>query len=324
MTKDYYKILGVEKDASREQIKKAYKRLAKKYHPDLNKDDPKAADKFKEINEAAAVLGDEKRRSHYDKFGTAEGMGGFGGGPGGFSGMGEGFGFEDIFESFFGGDMSGIFGGRRRGPRRGSDLRFDLEIQLEDAAFGAEKTVVIPKLVKCDHCDGKGVESESDVETCKTCDGRGAVRETKRTPFGMFQQTTTCRDCRGTGEKITKPCNVCDGEARVHKNKKLEIKIPAGVEEGTKLRISGEGEAGERNAGPGDLYVVIHIKEHKIFDRDEHDILLEVPISFKQACLGDQIEVPTLEGKATLKIPAGTQPGGWRRGCCKCRSYGSS
>lgn len=309
MTKDYYETLGVQKGATKEEIKKAYKTLAKKYHPDLNKGDDSAQEKFKEINEAASVLSDEKKRAHYDKFGSAEGMGGFGGAGGfeGFSGMGEGFGFEDIFESFFGGGFGG--GSRRRGPQRGSDLRFDIEVTLEEAAFGAEKTVVIPKLDTCSHCKGKGAESESDIKTCGTCHGRGVMQETKRTPFGLFQQTVSCKNCRGVGEEISNPCNVCDGEGRARANKKVKIDIPKGVEEGTKLRLSGEGEAGQRGAAHGDLYVVMHMKDHKVFTRDENDVLLEVPISFSQACLGAEIEVPTLEGKATLKIPQGTQPG---------------
>ncbi|MBS3176252.1 molecular chaperone DnaJ [Candidatus Woesearchaeota archaeon] len=302
MAKDYYQTLGVEKNASKEEIKKAYKKLAKQYHPDLNKSS-EAQEKFKEINEAASVLGDEKKRAQYDKFGTTEGMGGF---QGGFSGMGEGFGFEDIFESFFG-DVFG--GGRRRGPERGGDLRFDLEITLEEAASGIMKSVVIPKLVGCDHCHGKGAESESDIKTCATCHGRGIVQESRRTPFGIFQQTTTCKTCRGEGKSIERPCNICDGDGRVQKNKKLDINIPEGVEDGTKLRISGEGEAGERGSSPGDLYVVVHVKEHDVFEREGNDILIEVPLTFGQAALGDEVEVPTLEGKATLKIPAGTQPG---------------
>ena len=323
MSKDYYKILGVEKGASKEEIKKAYKKLAKQYHPDLNKDSG-AQDKFKEINEAASVLGDDKKRAHYDKFGTTEGASGFGGGGfEGFSGNGFG-GFEDIFESFFGDVFGG--GSRTRGPQRGSDLRMDIEVTLEEAAFGAKKTSVIPKLMECDHCHGKGAESESDIPTCETCHGRGVIQEARRTPFGIFQQATTCKKCKGIGKEIKNPCSVCDGEGRINKNKKLIIEIPEGVEEGTKLRLTGEGEAGERGATPGDLYVVVHIKEHERFERDGNDVLIEVSISFVQACLGDEIEIPTLEGKSTLKIPAGTQPGTVFRmkgkGIPHLRSYG--
>ncbi|MBS3128632.1 molecular chaperone DnaJ [Candidatus Woesearchaeota archaeon] len=324
MAKDYYKILGVERGASKEEIKKAYKKLAKQYHPDLNKEDPNTQEKFKEINEAASVLTDDKKRAHYDKFGTSEGMGS-GEGFQGFSGMGEGFGFEDIFESFFG----DVFGGgtRRRGSQRGADLRMDLDITLEEAAAGTKKSTVIPKLVICDHCHGKGAASDADLVMCKNCHGKGVIQEARRTPFGMFQQTMTCRQCQGRGEELKNPCSVCDGEGRVNKSKNITIEIPAGVEEGIKLRVTGEGEAGERGASSGDLYVVIHIQEHDVFERDENDILVTVSISFTQACLGDEIEVPTLEGKATLKIPPGTQPGTVFRmkgkGIPYLRSYGS-
>lgn len=306
MSKDYYKILGVSKSASRDEIKKAYKKLAKQYHPDINKDEGAEA-KFKEINEAAAVLGDDKKRQHYDQFGTAD-YSGFQGGAGGFDfsdfGGGAGFDFGDLFESLFG---MRDFGSRRRGPRKGADLRYDLEIELEDAFNGKEHHVVISKLSKCTKCDGSGAESRHDIVHCEECGGSGILRKTQRTPFGMFQTQTTCRACSGSGKTIKNYCSVCDGEGRVEVNKKIKINIPKGVENGTALRVSGEGEAGENNSTPGDLYVVLHIKPHKIFERRGCDLYLEVPVSFVGATLGDEIHVPTVNGQAKLKIPAGTQ-----------------
>lgn len=301
--KDYYETLGVGRDASKEEIKKAYKNLAKKYHPDLNKENG-SEEKFKEINEAAAVLGDDKKRQQYDQFGKADfsNMGGQGFDFADFANFG--FDFGDIFDSFFGGS----FGGGRRGPRRmrGDNLRFDIDITLEDAATGISKTVVIPRHETCPECDGKG---GSDVKKCPDCGGSGVVRQTSRTPFGIFATTSTCRKCNGSGEVVKTMCDHCGGEGRIKKNRKLEIDIPAGVEEGTRLRVSGEGEAGERGGPHGDLYVLIHIKPHEMFKRKGNDIFLEAPISFSEAALGTTIEVPTLEGKSKLKIPAGTQPG---------------
>jgi len=308
--KDYYKTLGVDKNASKEDIKKAYKKLAKKYHPDLNKEDPDASEKFKEINEAAAVLGDDQKRQQYDQFGTtADGFG-----PGGFDfggfdfsdfTTGGSFDFGDIFDSFFGGGSG--FRSVRRGPRRGDNLRFDLEISLEECADDIKKTIIIPKLVKCPKCNGKGAESSSDIAQCDTCNGSGYEKHTRRSPFGIFQTTTSCSKCSGVGEIVKDPCKKCNGTGRIEKNTKLEIKIPAGVDNGSKLRIEDEGEAGERGGPPGDLFIVIHVKQHEIFERHGDDIYLEAPLSFAQAALGTELEVPTLEGKSKLKIPAGTQ-----------------
>ncbi|MBR9691946.1 molecular chaperone DnaJ [Candidatus Woesearchaeota archaeon] len=302
MTKDYYKTLGVEKNATKEEIKKAYKRLAKKYHPDLNKDSD-AENKFKEINEAAAILADDEKRSRYDQFGTAEA------GPGGFDfrNMGDfGFDFDSIFESFFGGNIFGS-GRRRRGPRPGDDLRYDMEITLEQAAEGITKTIEIPHTVKCPECKGTGAEAREDIIECPECDGSGFVRRTARTPFGMFSTQSSCPRCRGQGAIIKNFCKKCEGEGKIQKISKLEVKIPAGAETGTNLRVEGAGEAGDRNANPGDLYIIIHVKEHKVFERHGDDIYIEIPIRFTQAALGDKIEVPILKGKAELKIPAGTQ-----------------
>ena len=302
--KDYYKILGVGKNASKDEIKSAYKKLAKQYHPDLNKS-PGAAEKFKEINEAAAVLGDEQKRSQYNQFGAAgeqfQGFSGFD-----FSDFmsdigGFGFDFDSIFENFFGG------GGRTRRRQRGSDLRYDLEIELEDAAFGATKTINVPRLEECEKCNGSGAESKSDIVACDECNGRGVSTRTQRTPFGLFSTTTTCRKCRGQGKYIKKDCPECGGRGAVKKTRKIEVKIPEGASDGTNLRIQGEGEIGERGMSAGDLYIVIHVKPHKIFERQGNDVYVKAPVSFATAALGGSIEVPTLKGKATLKIPAGTQ-----------------
>ncbi len=301
MTKDYYETLGVSKNATREDIKKAYKKLAKKYHPDINKD-ADASEKFKEINEAASVLGDPQKRESYDKFGTADtsnsrGFEGFD-----FGGFDFNFGgFDDIFDGLFGGRN------RRRRSNRGYDLRFDIEITLEEAAEGVKKNIVIPRLEVCDNCQGTGAKSKSDIKTCTECKGSGYVKQARRTPFGVFATTSPCPKCHGTGKIIKELCPHCDGEGRVEKNRKLEIDIPAGVDSGNKLRVAGEGEAGEQGGPSGDLYVVIHVLDHDVFERQGSDLFIELPISFAQAALGSEIEVPTLNGKAKLKIPSGTQ-----------------
>lgn len=310
MAKDYYSTLGVDKNASKDEIRKAYKKLAKKYHPDLNKDQPDAAEKFKEINEAATVLEDDKKRQQYDQFGeTGEGFSGYegfgqGGGFGGFDDFFSGgeFGFDDIFDAFFG-------GGRRRSRtrHRGSDLRYELGITLEEAADGVKKNIKVPRYEQCSDCGGSGAESSSDIKTCGECGGSGYVRRTQRTPFGIFSTTSACKKCRGEGRTIDKPCKTCEGEGRVENTTTIEVDVPSGVENGTNLRISGQGEAGEKGAPPGDLYIHIQIKEHDTFERKGNDLYTEVPISFVQATLGDEIEVPTLKGKAKMTIPAGTQ-----------------
>ena len=321
MAKDYYKILGVDKKASTEEIKKAYKKLAKQFHPDLNKA-PDAADKFKEINEAAAVLGDSTKRNHYDQFGTVDGQG-----FGGFDYrdfQGQGFDFESMFENLFQGFG---FGGRRRGPARGHDLIYDLDIDLEEAAKGVKKAVSVVKQVSCETCDGTGAATKSALKTCSECKGSGVLKITRRTPFGMFATQTTCKTCEGTGEVIEKPCKTCKGRGRIDATKELEIKVPAGVEDAMRLRLSGEGEAGERGASPGDLYVTVHVKPHKIFKRDGDDLIIEAPITFGLAAMGGTIEVPTLDGPEEMRIPAGTQPGTEfrlkARGLPNLRGYGT-
>jgi len=308
--KDYYEILGVSKDASKSEIKKAYKKLAKKYHPDLNKDSG-SAEKFKEINEAASVLGDDEKRKQYDQFGkTAENFGGSGFDFSDFSSFADGFGFSndfdfgDIFDSFFGGSFSRR---RRSAARAGADLRYDIEITLEEAAFGAKKTITIPRLETCDKCNGTGAESEEDIETCPDCHGSGYVKKQTRTPFGIFATTSECRKCSGSGKFIKNLCKKCSGSGRIENEKKIMVEIPAGVDEGNRIRLSEEGEAGIKGAPSGDLYIVVHVKPHKIFEREGDDIHLEMPISFSKAALGGEIEVPLLKEKTKLKIPPGTQ-----------------
>lgn len=303
--RDYYEVLGLSKGASEQEIKRAYKRLAAKHHPDKNQGSKDAEEKFKEIKEAYEVLGDSEKRTMYDQYGhQAFEQGGFGGG-GGFSGFGGGGfgGFEDIFSEMFGG---GFGGGRgRQRVVRGDDLQYDLEITLEEAVRGVKKDIRIQTLAECDTCHGSGAEAGSKVETCPHCHGSGRIRRQQ----GFFMTEQTCPTCHGTGKKIEKPCKSCHGDGRVHKTKNLSVTIPAGVDTGNQLRLSGEGAAGENGAPAGDLYVVIHVKEHDIFVRDGLNLYCEVPISFTMAALGGEIEVPTLDGRVKLKIPAETQTG---------------
>jgi len=296
MAKDYYAILGVSRNATQEEIKRAYKELAKKYHPDLNKSKG-AEEKFKEINEAYSVLGNEKSRQQYDTFGTAEGFGGF---RSGFQAGDFGFDFSDFFDTIFEG-----FGGHRyRGPRKGADLQYELEIELEDSFYGAEKKISFERYEKCSYCKGIG---GTNIEQCATCNGSGVVQSTKRTIFGIFSSTTTCPKCKGEGTIIKNLCKHCGGEGKVVVEKKINVKIPKGVSDGTSIRIAGEGEPGEKNAPSGDLYILIKIKKHPIFERKGKDLFTTVPLSFVQAVFGDEIEVPIIGGKALLKIPPGTQ-----------------
>ena len=317
MAKDYYEILGVPRSASVDEIKKAYRKLAKKYHPDLNHN-ADASEKFKEINEAASALGDPRKREQYDRFGNT---------AGGFTPGGEGFGFSDfagfggmgaenidideLFERFFGGSFGfGGEGGRareRRRNRRGSDLVYEMEISLEEAATGAPKTVTIPRMEKCPDCNGSGAASSDSIRECPDCKGTGYVRRTQHIAFGTFTTTSNCSKCRGTGKVITDPCKTCHSRGTVEKVRKIDVKIPAGIDTGHRLRIQGEGEAGEHGAQSGDLYIAVRISAHRIFERRGNDIFAEIPISFTVAALGGEIEVPTLDGKATLKIPSGTQ-----------------
>ena len=312
--RDYYEVLGVSKTATQDELKKAYRKLARKYHPDLNKDNEEAAEKFKECNEAYSVLSDDQKRAQYDQFGHAAfengGMGGGGGfgGAGGFGGFG-GSGMEDIFDMFFGG-QGGRGGNRAKsGHQRGADLRFDLEITFEEAAFGLEKEINLYRDETCDHCHGEGAEPGSKVESCPECNGTGYVRFTQNTMFGQMVNERPCSRCKGEGKIISEPCKECRGKGTVKRNKKLKVKIPAGVDNGSRLRVSGEGEAGAKGGPNGDLYVYLYVKPHKFFERDGTTVLCEVPINIVQATLGADIKVPTLDGQVTMKVPEGTQPG---------------
>lgn len=297
--KDYYEILGVSRDAEEREIKKAYKRLAMKHHPDRNQGDKESEAKFKEIKEAYEILTDADKRAAYDQYGhSAFEQGGMGGG--GFNGNAD---FNDIF-----GDMFGdIFGGGRRQQRasRGADLQYNLSLSLEEAVRGVEKEIRIPTLVECDTCHGSGAKSGSSPVTCSTCHGSGQVQMRQ----GFFAVQQTCPHCHGRGKIIKDPCNKCHGHGRVEKTKTLSVKIPAGVDTGDRVRLSGEGEAGDLGAPAGDLYVQVQVKPHAIFERDGSNLYCEVPINFAMAALGGEIEVPTLDGRVNLKIPAETQTG---------------
>lgn len=302
---DYYEILGVSKGADEREIKKAYKRMAMKYHPDRTKGDKNLEAKFKDVKEAYEILSDSAKRQAYDQYGHAafdQSRGGFGGGGGGAGGAD----FSDIFGDVFG----DIFGGGRRGgggqrAARGSDLRYNLEMSLEDAVRGKEVELKIPALAECSDCKGSGAEKGSKAETCDLCHGSGQVQMRQ----GFFAVQQACPQCSGRGKVIKNPCRTCHGEGRVEKTKTLNVKIPAGVDTGDRIRLSGEGEAGENGAPAGDLYVQVHVREHDIFKRDGSNLYCEVPISFTQAALGGEVEVPTLDGKVKLKIPVETQTG---------------
>jgi molecular chaperone DnaJ len=307
--RDYYEVLGVERTVSTEEIKKAYRKLAIKYHPDKNPGDKNAEESFKELGEAYEALSDPQKRTAYDQYGHAA----FDARTRGF-GAGRGGGFHDPFEIFrevFSGGGGGsifedLFGGGRpdpTGPQRGADLRYDMEITFEEAAMGTEKEVTLTKLEQCENCKGSGAESGSGRKSCPACGGRGQIITSR----GIFSIAQTCHRCEGTGQIIEKPCRVCNGAGRREKTSKTHLKIPAGVDTGTRLRSTGHGEGGVRGGPPGDLYVVLHVKPHEIFQREGEDLFCEVPIQFVQAALGSEIEVPTLMGKAQIKIPPGTQ-----------------
>ena len=305
---DYYEILGIDKNAIDADIKKAYRKLAKQYHPDLNPGDKTAEQKFKEVNEAYEILSDKEKRANYDQFGHAgnnpNGFGGFQ--SGGFGGTG---GFEDIFDMFFGG--GGGFGGStaRKGPRKGSDLRVDIELKFDEAAFGKEKGIEITRMEDCHTCGGTGGKPGTEVKTCDKCHGTGQVQYTQNTPLGRFVNVKTCDRCSGEGTIIDTPCNTCHGTGKEQKTKTININIPAGVDNGSVLPLRGEGESGEKGGRSGDLYVYIHVKPHPIFTREGNNIHCEVPITFAQAALGVELSVPTLDAKVKYTIPEGTQTG---------------
>ena len=313
--RDYYEVLGVQKSASDDEIKKAHRKLAKKYHPDLNKDNPEAAEKFKELNEAYEVLSDKDKRAKYDPFGFAgvdpnygAGSGsGFGGGFGGFSDFGD---LGDIFGSMFGGGFGGGSSrSRRNAPMRGETLQQHIVLSFEEAAFGCEKEISVTRYENCEACGGSGCAEGTAPETCSNCRGTGQVTQAQRTPLGVFQTSAPCPHCQGKGKIIRNPCKKCGGGGKQRRNRTLKVNIPAGIDEGQSIRLSGQGGAG-MNGGPnGDVIVTISIRPHAIFTRDGSDVICEIPISFAQAALGDTLQVPTIDGKIEYTIPEGPQTG---------------
>lgn len=303
--RDYYEVLGVSKNAQQSELKKAYRRLARQYHPDVNKEEG-SDEKFKEINEAYEVLSDEQKRAAYDRYGHAAFQGG---GAGGFSGDFSGFGnMADIFEEFFGG-FAGGNRRRRNSSRRGADLRYDLRISFEEAVAGVEQEIEITRPAVCETCHGSGSAPGSDPIKCTTCDGSGEVRRVQQSILGSFVNVATCTTCNGTGEMIVNPCPTCNGRKQVQQTKTLNVKIPPGIDNDMQIRLSGEGAPGVNGGPPGHLFVVIHVKEHPYFQRRGDDIFLEMDINVAQAALGDEINVPTIDGDEELLIPAGTQSG---------------
>lgn len=308
--RDYYEVLGLKKGASEAEIKKAYRSLAKKYHPDLNPGDAEAEAKFKEINEANDILSDPDKKAKYDQFGHAafdpSAGGGFDGGFGGFGDFGD---IGDIFSSFFGGGFGGSSGQRRNGPVRGEDIGVRVTISFNEAAFGTKKDISFNRIQKCDDCKGSGAAKGTDAETCRVCGGSGQKRITQRIGGMAFQTTATCDSCRGSGKIIKNPCNNCKGKGYVKVNKKLSVTIPAGIDDGGRIALRGMGCDG-RNGGPaGDVILTVEVKSHPVFERDGYDIYCEIPITVAEATLGAEIEIPTLDGNEKFTIPEGTQPG---------------
>jgi len=303
--RDYYEVLGLGKNASKEDIKKAYRKLARQYHPDVNKDDPQATEKFREVKEAYETLNNDQKRTQYDQFGHADPNQGFGSSQG-FDGTDFG-GFGDIFDMFFGGGSS-----RRRdpsSPQQGADLQYTMTLEFEEAAFGKETDINIPREETCEACQGSGAKPGTKPATCSHCGGSGQLNVEQNTPFGRIVNRRVCHYCQGTGKIIKEKCSTCGGDGKVKKNKTIHIKVPAGVDEGQQIRLSNQGEAGSNGGPAGDLFVVFHIQPHKFLERDGDDVFCSVPLSFAQVALGDEIEVPTLYGKVKLRIPAGTQTG---------------
>lgn len=300
--RDYYEVLGVARDATEADLKKAYRRVAMKHHPDRNPDNKESEELFKEANEAFEVLSDPEKKARYDQFGHAgvNQQGGGGGGAGDFGDI-----FSDIFGDIFGGAGGGRAGGGRAGVRKGADLRYNLELDLEDAVKGTTVKIRIPTAVVCSTCDGSGAKKGSAPVDCTSCNGVGQVRMQQ----GFFSVQQTCPRCHGSGKQIKDPCHTCHGRGQVEEQKTLSVKVPAGVDEGDRIRLTGEGQAGTNGGSPGDLYVQVHMREHKLFVRDGRDLHCEIPISFVDAALGGELEVPTLDGRVKLKIPAETQTG---------------
>lgn len=303
--RDYYEVLGLQKGAGEDEIKKAYRSLAKKYHPDMNPGDKEAEAHFKEVNEAYAVLSDSDKRAKYDQFGHAafEQGGGYGGG-----GFNMDFGdLGDIFGSMFGGGFGFGGGSRANGPVQGDDLEAGTTISFEEAAFGCKKEIGYNRIERCGECGGSGAAKGTSPETCPTCGGSGQVRTTQRTMLGMMQSTRPCENCRGTGKIVKNPCTGCNGKGYIRRKKKLDVTIPAGIADGQRIRLGGQGDEGRRGGAPGDLYLYVTVKRHDIFTREGDDLLCEVPVSYTEAALGAEIEVPTLEGKEKYTLPEGTQ-----------------
>lgn len=302
--KDLYELLAVGRDASEQEIKQAYRQLARRFHPDVNREDPQAEEKFKEINLAYEVLSDADRRRRYDTYGI-EGLTG----NGGAGGFGADVGFADLIDMFFGGGMgrSTRAGGARVAGQPGENLRYDLELSLEEAAKGLEKDVTLPRLRICDACKGSGAKPGTPIDLCPTCRGAGQVRHTQTTFLGSFSSVAPCSRCRGEGSIVRDPCVACDGTGRVRGQDTVHLSIPPGVDTGNQLRVTGQGHAGASGGRAGDLYVVLHVRPHPLFQRRDNDLFLELPISFSQAALGATVEVPTLDGDASVTIPAGTQ-----------------
>ena len=308
--RDYYEVLGVSKSASADEIKKAYRKLAKANHPDLSPGDAAAEARFKEANEAYEVLSDETKRAKYDQFGHAGVDPNFGGGAGNYGGGFGGFDMGDIFGDIFGG-FGGFGGGRstRRGPQRGSNVSAEVSVTFEEAAFGCEKEISLYRIEQCPDCNGSGAKPGTEVTTCSVCGGRGQVTTTQRTILGNMQSVTTCSACGGKGKVAKEPCSKCSGKGRVKKSRKIKVKIPAGINDGQTISLAGQGNAGEQGAPNGDLYVSVYVKPSQIFERNGYDVSYKMDISFAQAALGATVEVPTLDGNVKYEIPEGTQPG---------------
>lgn len=311
--RDYYEVLGVSKDASDDEIKKAYRKLSKKYHPDINQDKD-APEKFKEVAEAYEVLSDAQKRAAYDQYGHASTDPNFNGGFGGAGFDSSGFGgFEDIFSSFFGGGSgfggSGFGGSRANAPRPGDDLQYTLDLTFEEAIHGCEKEIQYRRFEECTTCHGTGAKEGTQPETCSKCHGQGMVNVQRQTPLGRMMTQEVCDECHGQGKIIKEKCTTCHGQGIVEEKHKLKVTVPAGVEDGHQMRLSGQGQAGSNGGGYGDLYIVFHVRESHEFKRQGADIYYELPLNFAQVALGDEVEVPTVNGKVKLKVPAGTQPG---------------